>query len=148
MLFRPHEEGGRRTRTAVDRSAMHGRLTAERKHFLLEKIGLPGGEILEPDRPDAALGGHDKVCKLLLQEGARVDLCMFRKATFSWRTCFFLSIRWRWTALHMAAWKGHPEVIRILVEGGSSVVEASQDEDMFMDAFQETPLHVATWSGH
>lgn len=104
----------------------------------------------------AALNGHDTVCHLLLQEGARVDLPMFSnsrgKIGSSYRACFFISVRRKWTALHLAAWKGHAEVVRVLLEGGPAEMQGrptpETDQAAFFDTVQDTPLHVAAWSGH
>mmetsp|Transcript_2576 Transcript_2576/g.4939 ORF Transcript_2576/g.4939 Transcript_2576/m.4939 type:complete len:641 (+) Transcript_2576:1-1923(+) len=104
----------------------------------------------------AALKGHDTVCHLLLQEGARVDLPMFSNSRgqigSGYRACFFISVRRRWTAMHLAAWKGHAEVVRVLLEGGSPEMHGrlapETDEGSFFDTVGDTPLHVAAWSGH
>lgn len=114
----------------------------------------------------AAAKGHDNVCRLLLQEGARAEVRVFRPSRGrlcggSFRTCCLLPVRRRWTALHIAAWKGHAKAVQALLEGGSGAGHMPHDAmdagaatagpptaAAFKDALDETPLHVAAWSGH
>merc|ERR1711974_363256 len=63
----------------------------------------------------AANSGHDRVCLHLLKEGAKVDIPMFRMVGYSGRRFLYRAVRRQWTALHMAAQRGHSEVIRVLL---------------------------------
>jgi len=103
----------------------------------------------------AAANGHARVCKLLLEEGAQVQVKKFGDS----RLCmhfFSLSIRRRWTALHMAAFRGHVDVVEVLLDGfdnarsrnsrvGSSAEVGGMEE--FHDDELNNPLHVAAQYG-
>lgn len=63
----------------------------------------------------AAFNGYPQICRLLLQEGARVDVGVVQD-TRSLRRCFSINVRRCWTPLHAAAWRGHTEVVLLLLD--------------------------------
>lgn len=106
----------------------------------------------------AVRNNHVWVCRLLLQEGARVDIRTFKDRRF----CCVVAARRSWTALHIAAWRGHVEVIQLLLEAAGLSAHGRRDsrgndkggiygqneiEDAFNDEFDENPLHVAVRAG-
>eukprot|EP00913_Durusdinium_trenchii_P000944 g873.t1 len=68
------------------------------------------------------------------------------------RTLLTISLRRRWTALHIAAWHGHLKVVQILLDaarGRAAGIRNAEDywNYMFQDSANETPLHVAARGG-
>eukprot|EP00929_Paragymnodinium_shiwhaense_P000604 TRINITY_DN100858_c0_g1_i1.p1 TRINITY_DN100858_c0_g1~~TRINITY_DN100858_c0_g1_i1.p1 ORF type:complete len:1243 (-),score=178.83 TRINITY_DN100858_c0_g1_i1:89-3817(-) len=107
----------------------------------------------------AAVRGHADVCRLLLQEGARVDIRL--GPDDRWALHFVTAVRRRWTALHMAAHRGHAEVVHVLLDGvthtphllptasyGSEGTATGPGSLEFADENGDTPLHVAACRGH
>lgn len=97
----------------------------------------------------AAAGGHAKVCALLIQEGAQADVPMFDD-NLSLRCWVSRAVRRKWTAVHIAAARGHLEVLRKILEDEASSVlsNAASLPGAFQDAMGETPLHIAARAGH
>lgn len=105
----------------------------------------------------AAANGHADICQRLLREGARVDVRIFSDSR-PLRNCLLLYVRRRWTALHIAAHRGHADVVRVLLQAlraaagrgvESGLVPLSlEDPEAFKDTIQDTPLHVAARAGH
>jgi len=105
----------------------------------------------------AAAKGHVDICQRLLREGARVDLRIFGDNR-PVRHCFMLAVRRRWTALHIAAHRGHVEVVRVLLQaihaGASRAADGGltpasiEHLEAFQDTVMDTPLHVAARAGH
>ncbi|CAE7251173.1 Hunk [Symbiodinium sp. CCMP2592] len=107
----------------------------------------------------AAGKGHADVCALLIKEGARVDVRRF-KDNRKLRTFTVPALRRRWTALHLAAARGHLKVVQVLLEGAgllnsarpSSPAAAGQELDGvaigFRDIVGQTPLHIAARHGY
>mmetsp|Transcript_35563 Transcript_35563/g.83077 ORF Transcript_35563/g.83077 Transcript_35563/m.83077 type:complete len:1097 (-) Transcript_35563:91-3381(-) len=96
----------------------------------------------------AALYGHAPLCKHLVREGARAEMKVYddRRPFVRW---FSVLVRRRWTALHIAAWQGHVEVVKELV------AHVGPDEDLvrsrrsqWCDSRGDTPLHIAAKHGH
>jgi ankyrin repeat protein len=73
----------------------------------------------------AAINGHARVVRVLLEGGANID----RPNDY-----------YRLTALHYAAWFGHLDVCRLLLDRGAKVDP--------VDRRKETPLHDAARWGH
>mmetsp|Transcript_30297 Transcript_30297/g.66633 ORF Transcript_30297/g.66633 Transcript_30297/m.66633 type:complete len:1070 (+) Transcript_30297:61-3270(+) len=95
----------------------------------------------------AALYGHLALCKHLIREGARVNQITYddQRPFVKWASKL---IRRRWTALHIAAWQGHIEIVKELLR------HVSQDEEImrrgrsdWCDSRGDTPLHVACKGG-
>mmetsp|Transcript_52753 Transcript_52753/g.122772 ORF Transcript_52753/g.122772 Transcript_52753/m.122772 type:complete len:762 (+) Transcript_52753:2-2287(+) len=95
----------------------------------------------------AAAKGHAEVCKRLIQEGARVDVRMFGDRR-PLSNLLYLSVRRRWTALHIAAQRGHVEVVQVLVQAARTRAGREYNLEAFQDTLLETPLHVAARAGH
>lgn len=92
-----------------------------------------------------------EMCRLLIEEGARVNLQMFEDKRVLWN---YLSkpMRRRWTALHLAAHRGCLSVVDTLIEGernyGESYVSETGFGGRYIDCAGDTPLHVAARAGH
>ena len=92
----------------------------------------------------AALSGHVGVARLLIEGGANRDL-----TTRSFGFIAFQRLAWQIvlticngaTPLILAAWMGHLEVVRLLVEAGADSSHATLD-------FGMTALHSAAQNGH
>lgn len=97
----------------------------------------------------AAAGGHANVCRSLIKEGASVRLRMFNELR-PWRSYWNVAAKRRWTAVHIAARRGHVEVLHALLENQGRALHARALEltDDFRDAVGDTPLHVAARAGH
>jgi len=98
----------------------------------------------------AAANGHDEICQQLLQEGARVEVRMFGDNRPIRNICLPF-IRRCWTALHIAAHRGHTEVVRTLLKAtcpGEGRTESELALEDFQDTIGDTPLHVAARAGH
>jgi len=92
----------------------------------------------------AAAAGHTQVCRLLIQEGADVSV----RALKDWNRAGLAKVwltkaaRRSWTALHLAAFKGHAGVLEVLLENSRVEIQAYQDRNL------DTPLHIAAIAGH
>jgi ankyrin repeat protein len=107
------------------------------------------------------------IISLLVEEGARVDLEIFRDRR-PIRKWLQRPMRLRWTALHLAAWNGCLTVVDALVTTQPPFEESECDETSFRSNIQrsdetsfrsnmqqyyidkqgETPLHIAAGRGH
>ncbi|CAK9001383.1 unnamed protein product [Durusdinium trenchii] len=99
----------------------------------------------------AAARGHADVCALLVQQGANVELRRLQDNR-KCRTLLTISLRRRWTALHIAAWHGHLKVVQILLDAARGRAAGERNAEdywnyMFQDSANETPLHVAARGG-
>jgi len=98
----------------------------------------------------AAEGGHTEVVNELLKEGAEVDIRVSQNYRLV-RCCLLISTRLRWTAVHIAAHRGHAEVLRVLLNAylrrleaaGVAAPAANDANHPFKDLQGDTPLHVA-----
>lgn len=99
----------------------------------------------------AAARGHADVCDLLVQQGARVEVrrCPDNRKC---RTLLTISLRRRWTALHIAAYHGHLKVVQILLETAKTRAAGERSASdywnyVFQDSANQTPLQVAARRG-
>ena len=76
----------------------------------------------------ASREGHDKVVRLLIEKGARIDA----RSMDEWGPGE--------TALHSASWKGHDKVVRLLIGKGANIEDG--------DSELRSPLLCASSTGH
>jgi ankyrin repeat protein len=94
---------------------------------------------------------QDAIAKLLLDNGARLDICAAAMAGVEDRVVALLAEDRKrtgeyshdgWTALHLAAFFGHKRCAEILLEQGADVHARSRN------AMQNAPLHAAAAGRH
>jgi len=87
----------------------------------------------------AARKGHAEVCEFLVHRGAFVSIQQKgRPGVRNYGT----AARRKWTALHLAAYGNHSEVIKVLAKNG-----ACQEDSQYLDTHGDTPLHVCARVG-
>jgi ankyrin repeat protein len=102
----------------------------------------------------AAMWGHDKILRFLLENGAKISSHQFNPLLLAARNgryecvsvlldsgadinCVDQTGR---TPLHLAAWFGHNEIAKLLLSKGASFEQ--------IDNFGRAPLHLAAWFGN
>ena len=79
----------------------------------------------------AAQCGHEQIVQILLEKGANVDIATevlllivsFFFSLSHFFLFFFLNVKTGATPLHIAAFKGHEQIVQILLEKGNSNVD-------------------------
>ena len=116
------------------------------ENFLLASQRLPNGET---PLMAALYRGHGEVVDALIEAGAEIDVFA---AAATGRTedlrraldeSTVNTVAYDgWTPLHLAAFFGHVENVRLLLDAGADVCAVSQN------SLQNTPLHAATAGRH
>jgi uncharacterized protein len=135
---------------ALVQSAKSGELGKVRtmlaENFLLASQRLPSGE---SPLMAALYRGHHDVVEALIDAGAEIDI--FAAAAIGRMADLRREVADEtvnayaydgWTALHLAAFFGHLDAARLLVEAGADVHAVSRN------SLQNTPLHAATSGRH
>jgi len=115
-------------------------------NFLLSSQRLPSGE---SPLMTAAYRGHSEIVEALIESGADIDIFaaaatgrvadLQRAATTDPTNGFSYD---GWTALHLAAFFGHVEAARVLIQLGADVHAVSRN------SLTNTPLHAAAAGRH
>jgi uncharacterized protein len=115
-------------------------------NFLLASQRLPGGE---SPLMSALYRGHHDVVAAIIDAGAEIDVFaaaatgrvddLRRTATDATVNAYSYD---GWTPLHLAAFFGHADAARLLLEAGAGVSTPS------LNGLRNTPLHAATAGKH
>ncbi|KAH6664611.1 hypothetical protein B0J14DRAFT_607342 [Halenospora varia] len=119
------EEQQARRELNIDGLRKKGEHEVSKKHSRLVALGLRALRIVSDERLiEAADEGDLKRIEQLIHRGANVNA----------------SDKWRWTALHMAAYGGYPKIAEVLIKEGAELDVRTVDG--------ETPLQLAERNAH
>ena len=115
-------------------------------NFLLASQRLPTGE---SPLMSALYRGHDDIVEMLIDAGAEIDVfaaaATGRIADLR-RTVDQATVQTYaydgWTPLHLAAFFGHADAVRLLLEAGADIQAVSRN------SLRNTPLHAAAAGSH